>query len=59
MDEVADDGNGDVPAAGFGLDRLDLLVVPAGEGDLAIFDRELVDVCVKFHAARGRRARSA
>ena len=34
MDEVADDGNGDVPAAGFGLDRLDLLVVPAGEGDL-------------------------
>jgi hypothetical protein len=26
---------------------------------LAIFGRELVDVCVKFHAARGRRARWA
>jgi hypothetical protein len=26
---------------------------------LAIFGRELVDVCVKFHAARGRRARLA
>ena len=26
---------------------------------LAIFGRELVDVCVKFHAARGSRARVA
>lgn len=26
---------------------------------LAIFGREVVDVCVKFHAARGRRARVA
>jgi Trypsin-like peptidase domain len=28
-------------------------------GLLTIFGRELVDVCVKFHAARGRRARLA
>ena len=28
-------------------------------GRLAIFGRELVDVCVKFHAARGRHARLA
>jgi hypothetical protein len=36
-------------------------LVPAVEGALAlaIFGRELVDVCVKFHAARGRRAASA
>jgi hypothetical protein len=31
----------------------------AGLGLLTIFGRELVDVCVKFHAARGRRARLA
>ncbi len=33
--------------------------IPAIESGLAIFGRELVDVCVKFHAARGRRARLA
>ena len=31
----------------------------AGQPGLAIFGRELVDVWVKFHAARGRRARLA
>jgi hypothetical protein len=32
---------------------------PAARQELTIFGREVVDVCVKFHAVRGRRARLA